>query len=291
MPTDLSDTWKQAVENLLSAADRDREELLHAVAARIHQVVDREIEAATASPPAVPTGLTASRIEVLSPDRALVWIAWLPVPGATIYQYGHVGPDGEWHRMIGTTTATQAEIGDDLPFVVSPGGPYTVYVQAGSQYGTHELWSDPAVLEIHVPAYVAPEPKSSAAVAEVTGQILNDALVVPLLMGAPGGALQTVQCVVDTGAFECAIDATTASQLGLPNLGATTVGGVGGSASAYLTQVDVQFGPGGTKYEKVNAVAIEGFGQNLWGLRFAVDRQYRLCLDTKAATLAYYEGA
>jgi len=286
----LSDHWKDAVEHLIEAAETDKREFVQAVADRIHRSVDLATQAATADPPNPPANLRVTSIEVLSPTRALLYVAWDPVPGATLYRYGHDGPDGAWHRVIATTPDTTAEIGQSLPFVVAPGSPYTWYVQAGVSYGAEELWSDPAVMEVQVPEYVPPEPSTAKPVASVTGQIENDALVVPLLVGKPGGDLSDVSFVVDTGAFECAIDAATAQALGLPNLGPIQVGGVGGSAAAYLTQVDVQFGPGGTVYRSVNAVAIDGFGQNLWGLRFAVDRGYELRLNTRSATLAYYEA-
>jgi hypothetical protein len=96
--------------------------------------------------------------------------------------------------------------------------------------------------------------------------------------------------ILDTGAYERALDAQTAAALNLPNLGATDVGGVGGQAQAFNTQVDVQLGPGGPVFKSVPAVAIEGFGQNLWGLRFAVDNRLKLTLDTVTATLTYEKG-
>lgn len=287
------DELEQAFSEVRDAVEERARSVVSLIAKRLHDRVDEEARAATALPPGVPQNFRVASLDVLSPTRALVTYAWDAVPRATIYQIGHDGPDGAWHRPIANTSATEAQVGAAEPFVVTPGRPYTAYVQAGIEIGNQTLWGDPAVLEVSVPEYEPPIPAGERPVASIEGTITNDSVVVPLLMGAPGtdaSALQAVECVVDTGAFECAIDATTASLLHLPNLGATSVGGVGGSATAYLTQVDVQFGPGGATYKAVNAVAIEGFGQNLWGLRFAVDRGYEVRLNTRTAELAYYEG-
>ena len=287
------DELEQAFSEVRDAVEERARSVVSLIAKRLHDRVDEEAQAATALPPGVPQNFRVASLEVLSPTRALVTYAWDDVPSATIYQIGHDGPEGAWHRPITNTSATEAEIGAAEPFIVAPGRPYTAYVQAGIEIGSKILWGDPAVLEISVPEYEAPARAGEKPVASVEGTLANDSVVVPILMGAPGtdaSTLQAVECVVDTGAFECAIDATTASLLHLPNLGPTSVGGVGGSATAYLTQVDVQFGPGGATYKAVNAVAIEGFGQNLWGLRFAIDRGYEVRLNTRTAELSYYQG-
>ena len=287
------DALEQAFGEVRDAVEDRARSVVHLIAKRLHDRVDEEAQAAITTPPGVPQNFRVAALDVVSPSRALLTYAWDTVPAANIYQIGHDGPNGSWHRPIEDTTQTEAQIGNTEPFVLTPGQPYTAYVQAGIKVGTETLWGDPAVLEIAVPEFSPPAPVGENPVASVQGILSDDSVVVPLLMGAPGSeqaALQTVECVVDTGAFECAIDAKTAARLKLPNLGATSVGGVGGSATAYLTQVDVQFGPGGAVYSAVNAVAIEGFGQNLWGLRFAIDRKYEVRLNAKTAELSYYEG-
>jgi hypothetical protein len=244
-----------------------------------------------ATAPSTPQNLRVLALQVESPRTALLTLAWDPSPGATVYEVGHVGPWGLWHRAIEDVTSTQATIGTREPFIVAPGQPYTVYVRAGLKTPSEILWSVPAVLEVQVPPYQAPVPGLPAPYAEVQGLLVGDSVLVPLLVGAPGKDLSHVRetlFVVDTGAFETALDAEAAQALGLPNLGSAQVQGVGGSAQAYNTKLDVQWANG--RRDTLNAVVIPGFGQNLWGLRYAVDRKLTIMLSTTTPpVLRYYQ--
>lgn len=139
-------------------------------------------------------------------------------------------------------------------------------------------------------------PAAPAPIAVIGGTIRYDSFEFGAVIGAPGSDLASIQpttFVMDSGAFEMALDTTTAAALGLPNLGAAQVGGVGGSANAYNTKVDLQLGwptLAPNVYKDVSAVAIEGFGQNLFGLRFFISRGFALTLDPKAQRLTIIEG-
>lgn len=130
----------------------------------------------------------------------------------------------------------------------------------------------------------------------IHGTVRDFSFEFPAVIGKPGadlGPIQPTTFVMDTGAFEMALDTTVAQALGLPNLGAAEVGGVGGQATAYNTRVDLQLGwptieP--TVYRDISAVAIEGFGQNLFGLRFFINHGLCLTLDPAKSTLTIAKG-
>lgn len=130
----------------------------------------------------------------------------------------------------------------------------------------------------------------------IHGTVRYNSFEFPAVIGKPGadlGPIQPTTFVMDTGAFEMALDTTVAQALGLPNLGAAEVGGVGGQATAYNTRVDLQLGwptieP--TVYRDISAVAIEGFGQNLFGLRFFINHGLCLTLDPAKSTLTIAKG-
>ncbi|MCF8565162.1 retroviral-like aspartic protease family protein [Alicyclobacillus tolerans] len=111
--------------------------------------------------------------------------------------------------------------------------------------------------------------------ASVSGSIQNDAFYFTLNVNGtdvPG-------MIMDTGAFELTFNGNVANQLGLPNLGAIQIGGVGGSASAYQSVCNLNIG--GQTYSNVPCIVDPSFsGAGLFGLRFFVDNQLALALDT-----------
>jgi len=288
--------WGRALEALVErdahaamAAASDHLHLLHTLAgAGVYAVpVDESL--------GVPADLHLASADAVSATRAVLTFAWAAVPGATAYDICHEfgSPYVPGMRLIATVAATEATVGTSPPFTVAPGHPYTVAVYARSAKGRAPV---PAVLEVQAPEYVPPAvatPGGRPPIATIRGQIVADSLQVPIVVGAPGIDLSTVSpttFIVDTGAFEVALDTATAAALHLPNDGPLAVSGVGGSTEGYQTHIDVQLGPGGPVYRGVNAVVVPNFGSNLWGLRFAVDRGLALTLDTRAATLTYTEG-
>jgi predicted aspartyl protease len=111
--------------------------------------------------------------------------------------------------------------------------------------------------------------------AVIPGTIQNDAFYFTLNVN--GTAVPNM--IMDTGAFELTFNANVANALGLPNLGAIQIGGVGGSASAYQSVCNLNIG--GQTYSNVPCIVDPSFTDaGLFGLRFFVDNQLALLLDT-----------
>lgn len=111
--------------------------------------------------------------------------------------------------------------------------------------------------------------------ASVPGTIQNDAFYFTLSVN--GNEVQNL--ILDTGAFELTFNGDVANGLGLPNLGPIQIGGVGGSAQAYQSVCDLQIGT--QSYTGVPCIVDPSFTDpGLFGLRFFVDNQLSLALDT-----------
>lgn len=109
----------------------------------------------------------------------------------------------------------------------------------------------------------------------ISGTILNDAFYFTLNVNGtdvPG-------MIMDTGAFELTFNSQVANALGLPNLGSIQIGGVGGAASAYQSVCDLNID--GQTYSNVPCIVDPSFSSaGLFGLRFFIDNQLALALDT-----------
>ncbi|MFD1675396.1 glycoside hydrolase domain-containing protein [Alicyclobacillus fodiniaquatilis] len=98
------------------------------------------------------------------------------------------------------------------------------------------------------------------------------------------GADLTLQ--LDTGAFELMLTAADAKALNAPNLGATSVQGVGGQSQAYYSQVDVVIN--GVAFEGIKCVVDPGFaGNSLFGYQFFIDNKYELLVSQKHNTVTF----
>lgn len=261
---------------------------------------ERHVEAAvTGENPAAnlppPGSLTLNSVTWPTPDHPLATFqAALPSGADEIWFYHAFGdPYAPDLRLIAKSPTGTVTIGE-APFLLTPGGPYTI-----AAFSAKDGFRAPVPLseQFEIPAYEAPN-RFPEPLAWAQGQIEEDALVVSILVGPPGGQTQQVRFkhtkdpdIADTGAFMLTIDAQTAQALGLPNLGAADVSGVGGAASGYYTKVDVEFPGNGHRDNNVNAVVIDGFGECLIGLRYAVDRHLIVAIDTVRATLSYYQAA
>jgi hypothetical protein len=132
-------------------------------------------------------------------------------------------------------------------------------------------------------APATPPATSAPALAVFHGTILNDGFYFNLTLGGPNTET-TVQCQLDTGAFEMLLTAAVAEALHLPDLGAVDISGVTGSATAYSSEVTVVVGD--HRYTGVHCVVDPSFtGAPLFGLRFFLDHQIALTLNPVAATL------
>lgn len=123
----------------------------------------------------------------------------------------------------------------------------------------------------------------ATSLATIKGTLSQDAFHFNLVLGYQGLTLSS-PFILDTGAFEMALTEATASALGLPNLGALTISGVTGSAQAYKSEVDVDLGS--TLYTNVHCIVDPSLqSDQLFGLRFFIDHQLELSLNTVTQTL------
>jgi len=142
---------EDALKGLRTALETGFRSALKDVGARLHDHIDEEIQSAGTTPPGVPQNLQLVSVTVPSASRAIATFGWDPVDGADIYQFGHVGPDGSWHRSVLTTAGDEAEVGNRAPFFLTPGAPWTAYVRAGIRVGSSIVWGMPAVLDVQIP--------------------------------------------------------------------------------------------------------------------------------------------
>ncbi|MFD1678135.1 retropepsin-like aspartic protease [Alicyclobacillus fodiniaquatilis] len=111
------------------------------------------------------------------------------------------------------------------------------------------------------------------------GKIENDAL--NFTLNVNGAWVENM--ILDTGAFELTFNGTTAQNLGLPNLGAIQIGGVGGEVEAYQSVCTLNVGA--HVFENVPCIVDPDFSSTgLFGLRFFVDNQLLLVVDPTTQT-------
>lgn len=117
-------------------------------------------------------------------------------------------------------------------------------------------------------------------VTTIQGSVVNDAFYFTL--GVNGNDVPNM--IMDTGAFELTFNGQLADALGLPNLGAIQIGGVGGTVQAYQSVCDLQIGD--QLYQSVPCIVDPNFSDSgLFGLRFFIDNQLALQLDPNNQTL------
>lgn len=121
----------------------------------------------------------------------------------------------------------------------------------------------------------------------IGGMMENDAF--HFRIDAEGGQKASVPVILDTGAFEMLVTGDKADALALPNKGPIEIAGVTGSSEAYLSEVTISV-PGlnnSVRVYNLSCVVDPSATSNLFGLRFFIDRQLWLTLDTKTATLRW----
>lgn len=90
-------------------------------------------------------------------------------------------------------------------------------------------------------------------IATIQGTIVDDAFYFSLTVN--GNTVDNM--ILDTGAFELTFNGDVANALGLPNLGAIQIGGVGGTAEAYQSVCSLQIG--GQTYSDVPCIVDPNF--------------------------------
>lgn len=117
-------------------------------------------------------------------------------------------------------------------------------------------------------------------IAAIPGTIQNDAFYFTLNVNGT----DVPDMIMDTGAFELTFNQNVANALNLPNLGSIQIGGVGGQANAYQSVCTLNLG--GQTYADVPCIVDPSFTDSgLFGLRFFVDNQLALALDTASQQL------
>jgi len=243
----------------------------------------REVFAMAA--PGTPQNFRLTNVIVKDKNHALISVACDPVTGATGYkwfhEFGNVYTPNM--RFITETSAPETGVGSTPPFIVTPGQPYTMAVEAVNIDGS----SVPNVQVFNIPAYIDPKgPVLSAPFAELQASQSGDAFYVGLVIDGPT-ASQEVQFVFDTGAFEMLLDATTAKNLNLPNLGAIQVSGVGGASTAYNSEVS--FTLGNREFKNVPCVVDSTFDQPLFGARFWITNKLAPLVDPVNNVIYFYQ--
>ena len=222
-------------------------------------------------------------------DTAVVVLAWDPVAGAGAYLVDHVfqmfgGLAGL--RTIGATTVPSFAVGSYAPFTITLGSTYTLGVRAYAP----GVESPASVIEVQVPPYGASSgstPSTGAApLATVSLTEVQDSFQFSYPLTGPDGTAD-VPFVLDTGAFEILLPQSVADALGLPNLGPLQVSGVGGSSTAYQSQVTLSIGT--ETFADVNCVVDPTFTQNLFGARLLIDHGLAILVDPVAQTLSFYQ--
>lgn len=234
--------------------------------------------------PATPPEITLVKVEVKDAHHAVATFACPPGPAGTKYRWFH--PWGSQYaphlRLIEETDVPQIQVGLTAPFYIAPGHDYPVSVEAFNAEGA----SVPHTVVFPIPAFAGPlalgTPIDVFPVTEPADDFEFDLPVV-----GPAGT-HTTHFVLDTGAFEMLLTGADAKALGAPNLGAEQVGGVGGSASAYKSQVT--FTMGGRTFTDVECVVDDAFSQNLFGARLLIDDGLALFVDAKKSEVGVYEG-
>lgn len=118
-------------------------------------------------------------------------------------------------------------------------------------------------------------------VAVVHGQIRRDKFFFPCQVNQR----RIGNVVLDTGAFDLILSDQIAKQLNLTRHQPLAVRGISGTATAWRSRCNLTVG--GKYFRNVSCVIMKDLPYSaLFGLRFFIDKGYRLLLDPKNATLS-----
>lgn len=235
--------------------------------------------------PATPQNLHLVNAAATDAHHAVLTIACDAVPGAR-YRWSHAfgNPYSPTLRTIEETANPQLVVGPVLPFIVAPGEPYTVSVEAvvGAEV------SVPNTVQFDAPAFVA-APHLAGKVPFATLPIVDfaDSFQFTHAITGPKGT-QDVDFTYDTGAYTPLFSKAAASALGLPNLGPVTVSGVGGSNTAYNSEFGIQIGS--RSFVKQPCIVDDSFQQNLYGASFLMNNKLAIFIDPVKQTISFYDA-
>jgi hypothetical protein len=221
------------------------------------------------------------------------WTADAPTSADELWWYHSFGdPYRPSERLIAKLPVGDAlTIGGTAPWLLSPGGPYTLAVYAAAQGRRAPV---PLVAEFTIPTrppgrIELPPPIEVIQLDKVLEAETYSYQFDHAIEGPMGSA--TLHWLYDTGAFRFLIVLTpaAAAALGLANLGPIDLSGVGGSASGYKTTVAIPLGD--RVYQAQKAVVDPTFTQNLWGAEFEIDQALAFALNPVSARLAFWHAA
>lgn len=169
---------------------------------------------------------------------------------------------------------------------------YRIIETSGKTDSVTVSWTDPAGkthTTTHSTVFTAPTPSPTPIpsddkiVAQFPLLPTSDAMdAVYFNMTAPNG--QTIQCQLDTGAFELMFTSAASATLGLKNEQSITIGGVGGTTPAYDSHATFRIG--GVEFSNVPCTVAPSFtGYPLFGYKFFVDNGYDLLVSQKHNTV------
>lgn len=234
--------------------------------------------------PATPSEITLVKVEVKDAHHAVATFACPPGPAGTKYRWFH--PWGSQYaphlRLIEETDVPQIQVGLTAPFYIAPGHDYPVTVEAFNAEGA----SVPHTVVFPIPAFAGPLSLGTPIATWPVTEPADDFVFTLDCTGPKGVA--SVPFVLDTGAFEMLLTATEATAMGLPNLGAIQVAGVGGASTAYNSQVSFKLGD--REFANVPCVVDTTFTQNLFGARLLIDNGLMLVVDAKRSEVGVYQA-
>ena len=236
--------------------------------------------------PATPQNFRLVSATVRDERHAVLTVACDPVAGATEYRWYHEYGNAYTPslRAIAVTKEPLLTVGESAPFVVAPGVPYTMAVEAANADGV----SVANAQQFDVPRWISQSGPSVGKPFAVIGvQEVADSFQFAYPLTGPKGT-HDVQFIFDSGAFEMLLTEADATAMGLPNLGPLQVSGVGGASTAY--QSVVSFVLGGRAYRNVPCVVDTTFMQNLFGARFWIENRIAALVDPVSATISFFDA-
>ncbi|MCL6453539.1 MAG: peptidoglycan-binding protein [Alicyclobacillus sp.] len=141
----------------------------------------------------------------------------------------------------------------------------------------------------------APQPASGRTdLATWQGDLLNDAFYFDLPISCSDPSTTGIgKLIFDTGAYEILLSQAIADSIGCPNLGPTTVGGVGGDVQAYSSEITVVIGD-----RKITMPCVVDpqwdlmtGSVGLFGLRGLIDNSLGLDMNTVSAKVTIYDAS
>ena len=212
---------------------------------------------------------------VVAKDTYVSWTAWRDLKcNLTKVLYGDVQIDGHKPPQVVQSANTYIRW-KDLPNV------HAVAINRGWEFTASLTGAEPDSL--------------GTLIAEYQIDVFNDAFFfgeeMPQMQIADGSWVGVGHLQIDTGSFEDLITKGVATLDGLPNLGPTTIGGIGGMDTAYKTEANIKLGntiiPNQPFVVDPNYNAMD---DGLWGAHTLIASHIAMYLNPTTRVLRYYQA-